>query len=143
MTKSKYGWVWGATAAGTAAALAGAALGWRRIAGKRQTITRGVTVDRPLGAVRELVQDTDVLAGALGRPVEVTVQPAPADWGTEIHVEVDRAHDKAARTALRQVKSVLECGQVLSTRDDPAARGSVAEAITNAMRDRLMAGGRP
>lgn len=142
MMRSKYGWVWGATAAAAAAALAGAALGWR-IAGKRQTVTRGVTVDRPLGAVRELMQDTDVLAGAVGRPVKVTVQPAPADWGTEIHVEVDRAHDKAARTALRQVKSAIECGQVLSTRDDPAARGSVAEAITNAMRDRLMAGGRP
>jgi hypothetical protein len=142
MMRSKYGWVWGAPAAAAAAALAGAALGWR-IAGKRQTVTRGVTVDRPLGAVRELMQDTDVLAGAVGRPVKVTVQPAPADWGTEIHVEVDRAHDKAARTALRQVKSAIECGQVLSTRDDPAARGLVAEAITNAMRDRLTAGGRP
>jgi F420-0:gamma-glutamyl ligase-like protein len=142
MTMKKRGWAWGATAAGGAAALTTGALLWRRTAARHRVITRGVTVDRPLDAVRGLVQDTGVMTAALGRPAKVTVQPAPADWGTEIYVEVDRAHDEAARTALRQVKSLIECGQVLSTREDPADRGPVAEAITNAMRDRLMAGGR-
>jgi hypothetical protein len=139
---NRRGLAWGATAAG-GAALTAAALLWRRAAGKPSAITRGVTVDRPVDEVRELVLGTDALSVALSRPVRVTVQPAPADWGSEIYVEVDRAHDKAARTALRQVKSLIECGQILSTRDDPADRGPVAEAITNALRDRLMAGGRP
>lgn len=83
---------------------------------------------------------------------------APGDRGTEVRVELrypgtrlgrlaaaarGRDADQALRTLLRRVKSVLECGQVVSTMDDPSGRGPVAERVTRTMRQKLATGGRP
>lgn len=84
--------------------------------------------------------------------------PAPGGRGTEIRVELRypgsrigrlaaglRGHDpdQILRTTLRRLKSVLECGQVVSTVDDPSGRGPVAERITRTLREKQATGGRP
>jgi uncharacterized membrane protein len=76
------------------------------------------------------------------------LRPAPGDRGTELWIELtypgrSTPADRAARTVLRRAKSVLEAGQVVSTMDDPAGRGPVAEALTRRMRAALASGGRP
>jgi hypothetical protein len=161
MGRTQRGLALGGTATATAG-LAAAVLLRRRAARRTGPIIRGVTVDRPPDKVRELLGDPSILSAALGRPVRVepagdgirwqadgvggrvTVQAAPADWGTEIYVESDRGpDDKVNRTLLRRAKSLVECGQVLSTRDDPADRGPLAEGITDVIRDKLAEGGRP
>ena len=82
---------------------------------------------------------------------------APQGRGTEIRAElryrsgpVRRVFgliggdepDLGLRDALRRVKSLVECGQVMDTRDDPSGRGPVQERVTDTVREKLMTGGR-
>jgi uncharacterized membrane protein len=176
-------------------------------------VSRGVTVDRPLGQVADFWRDAERLGAALGRPVRVeqvgeerwrvsTVQDADdpadgADWraevtvlasahelrwtvdegpvrqegrlllaaapldrGTELRAELryrpagpaaparllglarGEDPDLRLRDALRRAKSLIECGTVVDTRDDPAGRGPVQSWLTDAARTRLTTGGR-
>ena len=50
--------------------------------------------------------------------------------------------DLALRDALRRVKALIECGQVVDTRDDPSGRSPAQEKSTDKVRETLMTGGR-
>jgi hypothetical protein len=80
---------------------------------------RAVTVNRP---IHELEAAPLGPLDELGDAVEIRLQPAPADKGTEIHARLtehapERIHDQepleALRSALRQAKQVAEVGYVL------------------------------
>ncbi|WP_433263487.1 cyclase [Micromonospora vinacea] len=90
----------------------------------------------------------------LGR-IELT--EAPQGRGTEIRAELRYRSgpvrrlaglvggdepDLALRDALRRVKALIECGQVVDTRDDPSGRSPAQEKATDKMREKLMTGGR-
>jgi hypothetical protein len=90
-----------------------------------------VTVNRP----PQEVPTEDVLPGPLadlGDGVEVRIQPAPADKGTEISARPRGASSKdyrqKVRKALRETKQILETGEVLSpdwpptTKDTPGGK---------------------
>lgn len=96
--------------------------------------------------------------GRLAHEGRLLLTPAPGDRGTELRVELrypgsrigrlasglrGRDPDQVLRTTLRRLKSVLECGQVVSTMRDPSGRGPVAERITRVAREKLTTGGRP
>ena len=80
---------------------------------------RAVTVNRPIPELG------DALPGPLaelGDAVEVRLQPAPGDKGTELHARLTGTRDdqiqgqdplEALRSALRQAKQVAEVGYVL------------------------------
>ncbi|MFC7547836.1 cyclase [Plantactinospora sp. GCM10030261] len=99
-----------------------------------------------------------VTEGAAAHQGRLDLTPAPGDRGTELRVELRYARgglghgvavlagrdpDQQARTLLRRAKSLLECGQVISTIDDPSGRGPIAERMTRTMREKLTVGGRP
>lgn len=82
---------------------------------------RAVTVNRPMS---ELEGDLPAPLAALGDAVEVRLQPAPGDKGTELHARLTgtgTGHDQsqgqepieALRSALRQAKQLAEVGYVL------------------------------
>ena len=80
---------------------------------------RAVTVNRPLS---ELEGNLPAPLAALGDAVEVRLQPAPGDKGTELHARLTgTGHDRiqgqepleALRSALRQAKQLAEVGYVL------------------------------
>lgn len=98
------------------------------------------------------------LDGPAGHEGRLTLAPAPGGRGTELRVELrypqdrlDRAAavfgrnnpDRMLRTALRRAKSLLECGVVVSTMDEPSARGPAQERLTRTIRETLTIGGRP
>lgn len=100
----------------------------------------------------------DVEQDPLPHEGRVLLTPAPGRRGTEIRVELrypgsrlgrlaaglrGRDPDQVLRTTLRRLKSVLECGQVVSTMADPSGRGPVAERVTRTAREKLTTGGRP
>ncbi|MEV1075529.1 SRPBCC family protein [Micromonospora parva] len=104
------------------------------------------------GALRWRVEDTST-------PQEgrVVLTDAPQGRGTEIRVELRYRSgplrrlvglvggdepDLALRDALRRAKALVECGQVLDTRDDPSGRSGAQEKRTDRMRETLMTGGR-
>ncbi|SCF47034.1 cyclase [Micromonospora mirobrigensis] len=87
----------------------------------------------------------------------VELVPAPQDRGTEIRAElrwrsgpVRRAlglttgsdPDLGLRDALRRIKSLIECGQMIDTRRDPSGRSPAQEKATDKVREKLMSGGR-
>jgi hypothetical protein len=72
---------------------------------------------------------------ALADRADITVRPAPGDRGTEVHAVVrepddgdDRAVAREVRTALREVKALLETGEVLSPDRPGTAHPTVANA---------------
>ncbi|MEH0844395.1 cyclase [Micromonospora sp. CPCC 205711] len=89
----------------------------------------------------------------------VDLAPAPQDRGTEIRAELRyrvggplrralglaRGHDPdlGLRDALRRIKSLVECGQMIETRHDPSGRTPAQEAATDKVREALTTGGRP
>ncbi|KAB1917169.1 cyclase [Micromonospora noduli] len=90
----------------------------------------------------------------LGR-IELT--EAPQGHGTEIRAELRYRSgpvrrlaglvsgdepDLALRDALRRVKALIECGQVMDTREDPSGRSPAQEKATDKVREKLMTGGR-
>jgi uncharacterized membrane protein len=114
--------------------------------------TAEITVDAP-GRLRWRVTD-----GPMAQEGTVELTPAPADRGTEIRADL-RYRSSAAgrlrglvrgaepdlllRSALRRVKSLVECGQVVDTHRDPSGRTQAQEKATDKVRDTLQAGGRP
>ncbi|SIN14705.1 cyclase [Micromonospora cremea] len=110
-----------------------------------------ITVDGP-GTLRWRVEDDPVPQE--GR-IELT--DAPQGRGTEIRAELryrssrlrrvvglagGHDPDLALRDALRRVKSLIECGQVIDTRSEPSGRSPAQEKATDRMREKLMTGGR-
>ncbi|RAO11597.1 SRPBCC family protein [Micromonospora noduli] len=90
----------------------------------------------------------------LGR-IELT--EAPQGRGTEIRAELRYRSgpvrrlaglvsgdepDLALRDALRRVKALIECGQVVDTREDPSGRSPAQGKATDKVREKLMTGGR-
>ncbi|MEH1100638.1 SRPBCC family protein [Micromonospora sp. CPCC 205561] len=109
-----------------------------------------ITVEGP-GQLRWRVVDGPEQEGT------VRLTPAPQDRGTEVRAELRwrsgplrRAFglvggddpDLGLRDALRRVKALVECGQVIDTRRDPSARGPAQEKATDKMREKLTTGGR-
>ncbi|MEU2666132.1 cyclase [Micromonospora sp. DT46] len=109
-----------------------------------------ITVEGP-GRLRWRVTDGPEQEGT------VHLTPAPQDRGTEVRAELRwrsgplrRAFgllggddpDQALRDALRRVKALVECGQVIDTRRDPSGRGPAQEKATDKVRERLRTGGR-
>ena len=88
---------------------------------------RAVTIDRTADQVMPGGRVPEPLA-ALGDLVEVQMQPAPGDKGTELRVRLrgrDPGHSADARrvrSALREAKQLIEVGEVL--RVDPAPHGA-------------------
>ena len=111
-----------------------------------------ITVDGP-GRLSWRVTDGPVTQQGL-----VELAPAPQDRGTEIRAELRwrsgplrRAlglayatdPDLGLRDALRRIKSLIECGQMIETRHDPSGRSPAQEMATDKVREKLMTGGRP
>jgi hypothetical protein len=98
-----------------------------------------VTVYRRPDDVRSQVDGTGPLSGMRGE-IELTVRPAPGDKGTELaarptapdggSVDVRRR----LRAALRETKSILECGEVVEPSrpgsSHPGPAGQVLRAVT-------------
>jgi uncharacterized membrane protein len=95
-----------------------------------------------------------------GHEGRLELRPAPGDRGTELHVRVGfdqpggqvgaalaavsgEDPDQLVRQALRQVKQVLEGGEVIRTEGQPAGRSGLGEKATRLADHRLAAGGRP
>ncbi|MEU1683353.1 cyclase [Micromonospora zamorensis] len=110
-----------------------------------------ITVDGP-GTLRWRVED-----GPVPQEGRIELADAPQGRGTEIRAElryrsgpVRRVFgliggddpDLALRDTLRRVKSLIECGQVMDTRDDPSGRSPRQEKATDKVREKLMTGGR-
>lgn len=98
----------------------------RRSQGPEGNRWRAVTIDRGADEVMPGGRLPEPLA-ALGDLVEVEMQPAPGDKGTELRVRLrgrDPGHSADARrvrSALREAKQLVEVGEVL--RVDPAPHG--------------------
>jgi uncharacterized membrane protein len=110
-----------------------------------------ITVDGP-GRLSWRVTD-----GARPQQGRVELVTAPQDRGTEIRAELRwrsgparrvlglaAGHDPdlGLRDALRRIKSLIECGQVISTRHDPSGRTPAQERATDRIRGKLTTGGR-
>ncbi|TDB73041.1 cyclase [Micromonospora sp. KC723] len=96
--------------------------------------------------------------GPVPQQGHVDLLPAPQDRGTEIRAELRyriggplrRAlgltrgddPDQGLRDALRRIKSLIECGQMIDTRRDPSGRDHRQEAVTDQLREKLTTGGR-
>jgi uncharacterized membrane protein len=102
--------------------------------------------------------DWSVTGGPMAHDGHAEFAEAPGHRGTEIRVELTYPQgrirhqfatltgqdpDQALRTTLRRAKSLIECGQVVSTMHEPSGRGPVAERATRGMREKLAIGGRP
>ncbi|MEO3780141.1 cyclase [Micromonospora sp. B11E3] len=111
-----------------------------------------LTVDGP-GQLSWRVTD-----GPYPQQGRVELVPAPRDRGTEIRAELrwragwvrrlvglTGGHDPdlGLRDALRRVKSLIECGQMITTRHDPSGRTPAQELATDRVRQKLATGGRP
>jgi hypothetical protein len=144
-----------ATTAVTAAVVGAGAVGATRLV--RRAARRGghgdperwraVTVNLPLESVREVPAPL----ADLGDAVEVRLQPAPADKGTEIHARLTgrgREHLRgtrpleALRSALRQSKQVLEVGEVLQAHRPPTTRRTLLSRPLEGLTDHAGGEGR-
>ena len=91
---------------------------------------------------------------------EVTFTPAPGGRGTEVRVRLDyrppggsagvvlarvagEEPDQQVREALRNLKQVLECGEIIAVDEQVSARGPAQKRLTRFARRRLATGGRP
>ena len=127
------------------------------------------TAAAPLG--EEVSWEAQVVADEPGRRItwvsrqaqvpnegEVLLAPAPGEWGTEVRVTlsydppagaagaafgrvVGQEPGQQVRDALRRLKSVLECGEVVRIEGQPAARGSLQQRVTQALDRRARSGG--
>jgi uncharacterized membrane protein len=99
-----------------------------------------------------------VEAGPLAHEGRLTLAPAPADRGTELRVALrypegrlrhrvavsrGRDPDQWLRTTLRRLKSVMECGQLVTAMAESSGRSPAAERVTRVVRGKLATGGRP
>ena len=110
--------------------------------------TLAVTVSAPADEVRRVWEQRQE---ELGLPATVEIAPAPADRGTEVRLRLDadasdpgagqddRPDDRPPRERLRAFKSMVECGEVLTTEGQPSGRSEGQEARTRALTDRLRA----
>ncbi|MFI6237351.1 cyclase [Micromonospora sp. NPDC050784] len=104
------------------------------------------------GTLRWRVED-----GPMPQLGRIELAEAPLGRGTEIRAELRYRSgpvrrlaglvggdepDLALRDALRRVKALIECGQVVDTRDDPSGRSPGQEKATDKVRETLMTGGR-
>jgi uncharacterized membrane protein len=88
--------------------------------------------------------DLAVAPGGRGTELRVRMHyPARGPLGRAAAKLGGDGPDQVLRTFLRRAKSVVECGQVVSTEHDPSGRGPLAERITDGIRELLAAGGRP
>ncbi|MGC4808590.1 cyclase [Micromonospora sp. DT233] len=110
-----------------------------------------LTVDGP-GRLSWRVTD-----GPVPQHGRVELTPAPQDRGTEIRAELrwrsgplrrslglagGTDPDLGLRDALRRIKALIECGQVIDTRRDPSGRTPAQERATDKIREKLTTGGR-
>ncbi|MFI5913352.1 hypothetical protein [Dactylosporangium sp. NPDC051541] len=102
-----------------AGAVAGAAMVAKRRRAAEPDRWHSVTIDCSLEQLDPLPPPLE----ELGFPVEVRVQPAPGDKGTEVAARVvsggDRERVRRLRAALREARSLAEVGEVLRP-DAPA-----------------------
>jgi hypothetical protein len=76
----------------------------------------------------------------MGSEIEVTVRPAPGDKGIELAARPTASDGgstelrRAVRAALRETKSILECGEVVEPSrpgsSHPGPAGQVLRAVT-------------
>ncbi|MBQ1013096.1 cyclase [Micromonospora sp. M51] len=140
--------------------------GWATLRQLDERRWRCVARDRAAGETQWQAEITVEEAGTLRWRVEEGPMPqlgrielaeAPQGRGTEIRAEMRYRSgplrrlvglvggdepDLALRDALRRAKALVECGQVLDTRDDPSGRSRAQEKRTDRMRETLMTGGR-
>lgn len=122
----------------------------------RGTSTLAVTVTAPIEEVRRA---WDQHRAGLRLPASVDIRPAPADRGVEVRVRAgdtgdgdtgdgngDGHGDPAGaptvgevRDGLRRFKSIVECGEAVTTDGQPTGRSAGQEARTRAVTDRLRA----
>ena len=98
-----------------------------------------VTVYRQPDDVRTQVDGSGPLS-RMRAEIELTVRPAPGDKGTELAARPTAADGgsvdtrRALRAALREAKSVLECGEVVEPSrpgsSHPGPAGQVLQAVT-------------
>jgi hypothetical protein len=98
-----------------------------------------VTIYRQAEDVRTQVDGSGPLSRMRGE-IELTVRPAPGDKGTELAVRPTAPDGgsvdlrRALRAALRETKSILECGEVVEPSrpgsSHPGAAGQVLRAVT-------------
>jgi hypothetical protein len=125
-----------ATAVGVAAGTAAAAAVRRRrpgIPAETGERVHTVTVLAPLDLVRDAWPPDGDVEGDRG---QVDLRPAPGDRGTEVRVSAGDGGGEL-REELRRLKSRLECGEVVTTEDQPTGRTGRKEALTRAVTDRL------
>ncbi|MCO7191496.1 hypothetical protein [Pseudonocardia sp. McavD-2-B] len=98
-----------------------------------------VTVYRKAEDVRTQVDDSGPLSRMRGE-IELTVRPAPGDKGTELAARPTTSDDgqvdarRRLRAALRETKSILECGEVVEPSrpgsSHPGPAGHLLRAVT-------------
>jgi hypothetical protein len=98
-----------------------------------------VTIYRQPDDVRTQVDGSGPLSRMRGE-IELTVRPAPGDRGTELAVRPTATDEgsadlrRAVRAALRETKSILECGEVVEPSrpgsSHPGPAGQVLRAVT-------------
>jgi hypothetical protein len=98
-----------------------------------------VTIHRPPDDVRADVDGSGPLSRLRGE-IDVTVRPAPGDKGTELAARPTATDGGSAemrrelRRALRETKSILECGEVVEPSrpgsSHPGPAGKVLRAVT-------------
>ncbi|MCG5464925.1 cyclase [Micromonospora sp. NPDC053740] len=140
--------------------------GWATLQQLDERRWRCVARDRAGGETQWRAEITVEGAGTLTWRVEdgpmpqlgrIELAEAPQGRGTEIRAELRYRSgpvrrlaglvggdepDLALRDALRRVKALIECGQVVDTREDPSGRSPAQEKATDNMREKLMTGGR-
>jgi hypothetical protein len=144
----------GAAAAGAAAAVVARRRAASRSAAHAPPATRAVTVLAPRERVEEALRDArwDELRSL----ATVDLAPAPGDKGTEVRARLSAGDaagpvealtgggpDIAVRTALRQLKQVVEVGFVTTVAGQPDARSGLQSKVQDVVGARLKAGGRP
>jgi hypothetical protein len=98
-----------------------------------------VTIYRQIDDVQTQVDGSGPLSRMRGE-IELTVRPAPGDKGTELAVRPTAPDGGSAdlrrslRAALRETKSILECGEVVEPSrpgsSHPGPAGQVLRAVT-------------
>ncbi|MET8234682.1 cyclase [Micromonospora sp. NPDC005298] len=103
------------------------ALSWRGVDGSTPQEGRIELVDAPQGRGTEIRAELRYRSGPVRRVFGLVKGDEP---------------DLALRDALRRAKSLIECGEVLDTRNDPSGRSPAQEKATDRARKKLMTGGR-
>jgi hypothetical protein len=120
---------------------------------RSQPSHHAITIGRPPAEVGAAFYD--MAANRHFAPASVTLEPAPMERGTEVHVIVveggigriirsvrGKSRDQQARQVLREVKAQLECGEALQVAPQPEARGRISSALQRVISERLSAAGR-